>query len=242
VGAIARRRYGLTQIAVAVGAIQAYEAVRRMLHPDWTAAIANARHVETLERWAHLAGERSLQRAFLGVPYLVQAVNLFYFVGHFLFTAMFFLWLYRRSREGFRLYRDAFLAATGLALLVHWSFPTAPPRLAGIGVLDTLRLFSGIDIGSTHAASFYNPVAAVPSLHAAYAVGVGVGLIQFGRAWWARAAGAIYPPTVVWTVVVTGNHFVVDAVAGAAVLGLGFVLARANGAILRPATRGGAVR
>ena len=108
-------------------------------------------------------------------------------------------------------------------------------------VLDTLRLFSGIDIGSTHAASFYNPVAAVPSLHAAYAVGVGVGLIQFGRAW-SRAAGAIYPPTVVWTVVVTGNHFVVDAVAGAAVLGVGFVLAHANGAILRPATRGGAVR
>jgi hypothetical protein len=239
---IARRRYGLLQIAVAVGAIQVYEALRRMLHPDLAAAIANAQRIESLERVAHVAWERSLQQAFLGLPDLVQAVNVFYFVGHFLLTGLFFLWLYRRSPSGFRFYRDAFLLTTALALLVHWSFPTAPPRLAGVGVLDTLRQYSGIDIGSTGAVGYYNPVAAVPSLHAAYALGVGIGLFRFARSPWFRAAGIAYPLAVFWTIVVTGNHFVFDALAGIAVLGAGFLLAHVTRAIIPAATRGGAVR
>ena len=241
-GAIARRRHGLRQILLAVAAIQLYEALRRLLHPDWAAALANARRIEALERAAHLAWEQSLQAAVLGRPHLVQAANLFYFAGHFLLTSLFFLWLYRRSPAGFRLWRDTFLAATAIALLVHWTFPTAPPRLAGIGVLDTLHRYSGIDIGSAGAIGFYNPVAAVPSLHAAYAIGVGIGLVQFSRSRPLRTAAFVYPIAVLWTIVVTGNHFVFDAAAGAAVLGLGFALARAKRAILRPATRGGAVR
>jgi hypothetical protein len=66
----------------------------------------------------------------LGLPELVEAMNVFYFVGHFLLTGIFFVWLYHSSRTGFRLFRDGFLAATTLALIVHWGFPTAPPRLA----------------------------------------------------------------------------------------------------------------
>jgi hypothetical protein len=251
-GALRRRRYGLTQILVVLASVQVYEAFRRVLDPDWPAAMANARRVESLERWAHIAWERSLQDAFLGLPELVHAANLFYFVGHFLITSVFFVWLYRRSRSDFRLFREAFLASTAIALFVHWQFPTAPPRLADIGLLDTLRHFSGIDIGSTHASSYYNPVAAVPSLHAAYAVGVGIGLVRLARRWVARMLGIVYPAAVIWTIVVTGNHFIFDAVAGVAVLGVGFGFARViratresggkQGGILAAATRGGAVR
>ena len=64
---------------------------------------------------------------------------------------------------------------------MHWLFPTAPPRLAGVGLEDTLLVLSGIDIGSPTSAAFSNPVAAVPSLHAAYALGVGIGLFRYGR-------------------------------------------------------------
>ena len=56
--------------------------------------------------------------------------------------------------------------ATAIALVIHWLFPTAPPRLAGVGLADTLLMFSGIDIGSPHSSAFSNPVAAVPRLHA----------------------------------------------------------------------------
>ena len=130
--------------------------------------------------------------------------------------------------------------------MTHWQFPTAPPRLAGIGLEDTLRQLSNIDIGSPTSASFSNPVAAVPSLHAGWAVGVGAGLILFARPLFWRAVVVLYPLAVVLTIVVTGNHFVFDAIAGVAVMALGFWLSETlferRGAIVNAASRGGAVR
>jgi hypothetical protein len=221
------RRDGVAQIAVVLGALGAYEAARLAMEPNWAQAFANARRVEALEQLTGIAREQSLQRAFLALPDLVSALNIFYFVGHFLLTGVFFLWLYHRSRDGFRSYRDGFLAATAIALVIHYVFPTAPPRLAGVGLEDTLLALSGIDIGSPTSSALSNPVAAVPSLHAAYALGVGLGLVRFARSSLVRVAGAVYPPLVVLTIVVTGNHFVLDAVAGMLVLGVGFLLAGA---------------
>ena len=220
------RRNGVAQLAVVLGAFAVYEVARHAMEPNWAQAFANAERIVSVEQVLGLAWEQSLQRAFLAVPDLVEALNLFYFVGHFVFTGAFFVWLYRRSWSGFRSFRDAFLIATAISVVVHWLFPTAPPRLAGVGLADTLLLFSGIDIGSPSSAAYSNPVAAVPSLHAAYALGVGIGVIRYAGSVWLRAAGFVYPPLVLLTIVVTGNHFVLDAVAGIAVLGAGFVAAR----------------
>jgi PAP2 superfamily protein len=245
---VLRRRDGVKQILIVVGALQLYEFGRRLIDPDWPVAMANARRIVDLEQVIGLGWEGQLQDWFLQLPDLVRAMNVFYFVGHFLLTAVFFVWLYRRSRDGFRLYRDGFLVATFLAFLIHWKFPTAPPRLADVGLLDTLRVLSGIDIGSDAAETYYNPLAAVPSLHAGYALAVGVGLWRYARNRVVRLTGVVYPALVVLTIVVTGNHFVVDAIAGMLVVGIGFAAALAwrgrapGGAILTPATRGGAVR
>ncbi len=192
-------------------------------------------------------GEQSLQHVFLGMPDLVQAMNFFYFIGHFVLTGVFFTWLYFRSRDGFRSVRNAFLIATAISLFIHWQFPTAPPRLADVGLTDTLRAFSGIDIGSPHSSPFSNPVAAVPSLHAGFALGVAYGVVKFARVPWMKALGVLYPVAVVLTIVVTGNHFILDAVAGMLVMVIGFMAAsrlpnRRDRAILSAATRGGAVR
>ena len=219
------RRDAAAQIAVVLGAVAAYEVARHAMQPNWAEAFANARRIEAVEEALGVAWEQSLQRAFLAIPDLMQALNVFYFVGHFVFTGIFFVWLYRRSWDGFRRFRDAFLIATAISVVVHWLFPTAPPRLAGVGLEDTLLVLSGIDIGSPTSAAFSNPVAAVPSLHAAYALGVGIGLFRYGRSRLTRVAGVVYPPLVILTVVVTGNHFVLDAVAGIAVIGAGFLIA-----------------
>ena len=220
------RRDAVAQIAVVLGAFAAYEAARHAMQPNWSQAFANARRVETVEQVLGVAWEQSLQRAFLAIPDLIPALNIFYFVGHFIFTAVFFVWLYRRSWDGFRSFRDAFLIATAISVVVHYLFPTAPPRLAGVGLEDTLLIVSGIDIGSPTSAAYSNPVAAVPSLHAAYALGVGIGVVRYGRSTLVRVAGVIYPPLVILTIVVTGNHFVLDAVAGIAVIGAGFLAVR----------------
>jgi hypothetical protein len=242
-----RRRDGLQQILIVVGGFEAYEGLRHVMTPNWPAAFDNAARIENLERWGHFAWEQSLQRLFLGVPDLVQAMNIFYFVGHFVLTGVFFTWLYFRSREGFRSVRNAFLIATAISLFIHWQFPTAPPRLADVGLTDTLRAYSGIDIGSPHSSPFSNPVAAVPSLHAGFAVGVAYGIVKFASAIWMKVLGVLYPVGVALTIVVTGNHFILDAVAGVLVMMVGFMAAsrlqgRKSRAILEPATRGGAVR
>ena len=251
----ARRYEGLTQLGVVLLAVGVYELARLAMTPDWTVATANAGRIAELERDLALAWEPALQDAFLALPSLVEALNVFYFVGHFLFTGIFFLWLYHRSRAGFRVFRDGFLVATAISVLVHWLFPTAPPRLAEQEIVDTLRLLSGIDIGSPTSTGLSNPVAAVPSLHAGYAIGVGIGLFRYVAMPLVRGLALAYPALVVLTIIVTGNHFVLDAVAGVAVMGAGFWLAvkvRAwlgahrkplqNPAILATATRGGAVR
>jgi PAP2 superfamily len=217
---------GIKQILIVLSAVWAYELARMFIEPNWAAATANARRVVDLERALNFAWEQSLQRAFLGVPELIEAMNLFYFVGHFVLTGVFFLWLYHRSRDGFRSFRNGFLVATAIAVVIHWQFPTAPPRLlTGLGIEDTVRVLWNIDIGSPHASAFSNPVAAVPSLHAGWAFGVGIGLIRYAKNPILRILGAVYPLAVVLTIVVTGNHFIFDALAGAAVLGAGFLVA-----------------
>jgi hypothetical protein len=220
---LARRDAG-AQLAVVLGAFAAYEVARHAMQPNWSEAFANARRIESVEQVLGVAWEQSLQRAFLAIPDVIPALNIFYFVGHFVFTAIFFVWLYRRSWDGFRSFRDAFLIATAISVVIHYLFPTAPPRLAGVGLEDTLLIFSGIDIGSPTSSAISNPVAAVPSLHAAYALGVGIGVVRYARSSLVRLAGALYPPLVIVTILVTGNHFVLDAVAGIAVIGAGFLI------------------
>jgi hypothetical protein len=249
-GAIARRRRGLQQIAVVAAAAGVYESARLAITPDWDTALSNADRIWAWESAARMNLEEPIQQAFLAIPDAVEALNVFYFVGHFLLTAIFFVWLYRRDDRGFRAFRNGFFTATMFALVIHWQFPTAPPRLADVGLVDTLRALSGIDIGSQSSEALSNPVFAVPSLHAGYAAGVGAGLVLYARRRWLRVVGVLYPLLVVLTIVVTGNHFLFDAAAGLLVMALGFGLAalvarvweRDDGAILEPATRGGAVR
>jgi PAP2 superfamily len=220
------RRDALVQLAIVLLAVGAYEAARLALHPDWPVALENARRIAGWERDTGLAWEAPVQDALLGrLPGVVVLLNAFYLGAHFLVTGLFFVWLYRRSPPGFRVFRNAFLAATGLALIVAWRFPTAPPRVAGLGVVDTLRHFSDIDIGSPGTSGLTDPVAAVPSLHAGWAIGVAVGVAVYSGSRKARALVLLYPAAVIFTILATGNHFVLDALAGALAMALGFGLA-----------------
>src|SRR4051794_40749482 len=217
------RHYGITQVVVVVVGIETYELLRHAMTPNWATAERHAQDVVSWERSMHIEWEEGLQQTFLRLPEVVRAMNVFYFVGHFVLTSIFFFWLYHTNRDGFRRFRNGFLAATGIALVIHWRFPTAPPRLVD-GYVDTLRRFSDIDIGSATSSSFSNPVAAVPSLHAGWALGVGIGLVVFARPLIWKAIGVAYPIAVVLTIVVTGNHYVFDALMGYAVMAVGFLV------------------
>src|SRR6266508_4075576 len=157
------------QIGLLIGLAETYRLLRRLIPTDWPQAMANAQHVFRLEQVSHFAWERGIQRWFLQFPELVRGMNWFYLSSHFVVTGAFFVWLYWRNREGFAIFRDGFLLATAIALVIHWRYPTAPPRLADMGIKDTIDLYSGVNIGRPHHERFSNPVAAVPSLHAGWA-------------------------------------------------------------------------
>jgi hypothetical protein len=212
----------LVQIALVIGLAEAYRLLRRLIPTDWPLAISNAQQVLRLEEVAHFAWEKGIQDWFLQFPEVVKGMNWFYLSSHFIVTGAFFVWLYWRNREGFSIFRDGFLLATAISLVIHWKYPTAPPRLADIGVRDTIDLYSGVNIGKPHQERFSNPVAAVPSLHAGWALALGVGLMLYAKNTLLRTAGVIYPSAVLLTIVVTGNHFIFDAATGALVMAVGF--------------------
>ena len=138
------------QIGLVIGLAEVYRLLRRLLPTDWPQAIANAHHVFRLEEVTHTAWERGVQQWFLQFPEIVRGMNWFYLSSHFAVTGVFFAWLYWRNREGFSIFRDGFLLATAIALLIHWRYPTAPPRLAHMGIKDTIDLYSGVNIGRPH--------------------------------------------------------------------------------------------
>ena len=208
-----------------LAAVAAYELARRAIHPSWPVAAQHAHDVLALERRLGIAWEGWLQHALAPA---MPAFDVVYLAAQFGVTGLFFLWLYRH--DDYARFRNAFLVATALALAIAWRYPVAPPRL--VGFRDTLHLA---------VASVTDPLAAMPSLHAGWAVGVGIGVWRRSR-----VLAVVYPAAVILATLATGNHFVLDAGAGVLLMAAGFAVARADrlnlGGTIALATRGGAVR
>jgi hypothetical protein len=238
---LAALRPGLREVLIFAGALLAYQASRALVIGDAATATAHAWDVLRLERGLGLDVEDAIQDWAVTTPGVPDALNAFYLTGHLPITAAFFVWLFRRRGQAYRLVRDGFLLANAIALCAFVAFPTAPPRLIeGAGLADTLRVESGVDLHGGPLAGWFNPYAAVPSMHFGYALLVGVGVAALTRSWAARLVGLAYPALVLVAITATGNHFVLDAAAGALVMGLG--LASVAAVRLRPGRRGGAPR
>lgn len=228
------RRHSLgVEAALVVALYLAYDVARGLAANDADVAVAHARMVASLERTAHVFVEGTIQRAAQAVPGLIGSLDLAYVSLHLAVTGSVLLWLHRRRPNVFPFVRTTLLVASGLALIGFVVFPTAPPRLAALGIADTI---SGRHLNLTHGlvSSLYNPYAAVPSMHIGYALVVGVVLVRRGRAGIVRFLGAVYPVIVLFVVVATGNHFLFDAAAGAATAAfataVAFCITRAAGA------------
>ena len=104
---------------------------------------------------------------------------------------------------------------TAVALIGYVGFPTAPPRMfPHDGFIDTITDFSKVNHDSTLAKIFINPYAAVPSMHCAFALMIGGSGVAVSRHWWSKAIWACWPILIAWVVIVTANHYWVDAALG----------------------------
>jgi PAP2 superfamily len=221
-----RQRPGLREVGIFLVALVAYQLSRALVLGDPSTAFENAAGVISVEKSWGLFVELNIQQWLLNHVPLTEALNYFYLYGHWIITPIFFVWLYRTQRHIYPYVRNAFLLANGVALAIFMVFPVAPPRLvSGDGFVDTLGGLSDIDLHGGVFSGWFNPHAAVPSMHFGYAFMIGVVVALLVRSWPLRIAAMSYPALVFLTITGTANHYVVDSLAGGVVIAIGFVAA-----------------
>lgn len=205
------------EVTLGLGVYALYLLVARLvLRRDGRArARRNADRVVAVEERLGIDVEPAVQRALLRYPRLVQGLNVGYGVFNVTLTVGWLVLLYRRRDARFHGFRRACLIAHVGAQPVFLLLPTAPPRVLD-GYVDTLSEVSGLDLEHPRLVRFYNPVAAMPSLHVAFAVVTGSEIAGRSDSALVRSAARAYAPLVATVVAATGNHYVLDAVAGAA--------------------------
>jgi hypothetical protein len=221
-----------------------YTAIRNQFGSDLgegakQTAIDNAELIIAIERSVHLFAEHGIQRAFIDWDWFIVFWNFFYGFMHFAATIGAMVYLFVVHPRRYLRWRSVLTATTVLALIGFATFPLMPPRLlsecdspfgwcnSDYGFVDTLvdpGGFWSFDSGAMQEIS--NQYAAMPSLHIGWALWVCLALYPVMRPRWARAAVVSYPFLTLFAIVVTGNHYWMDAVGGAVILGAGYLIGR----------------
>jgi hypothetical protein len=192
-------------------------------------AFHNAERMIDVERALGLFHEETLQDWFLPYNWFMQFWNVFYGTFHFVVTTFAIIWTFRRFPKRYPLWRNTLAFTTGLALIGFATFPLLPPRLlpASFGFVDSLKEVGGLwsfDSGAMQKVS--NQYAAMPSLHFAWSLWCLFVLFPQLRRPWAKALVVLYPVATLFAIMVTANHYWIDAAGGALTLTAGFLLAR----------------
>jgi hypothetical protein len=195
------------QLLIWFGFALLYQLARGLADRNPAKAFQNGYHVVHLEtRVAHRLYELTFQN-FVDQRHLLEtAVSWTYWNSEFTVVGLSVLFVYLRRHEAFVAFRNSILLANLIGLIGYVAMPTAPPRLLGVGFVNQHR------DGLVSLAA--NPYAAMPSLHAADALIVGVVMFSVCRNWWAKAFWAVWPVWVWFAVMATGNHFWLDCAAG----------------------------
>lgn len=216
-------RAGLRELGILALVYVGYAASRVLADDSLAPAVARAVRILDLERTLHLDVEADLNRWFLEHDTIGVAASFHYASAHYLLTLLVVVWLYARHRAAYGPARLALVGATGVALLAYLVMPTAPPRLMD-GWTDLLAVHSATGWWGGEASApqglgwLTNQLAAFPSMHAGWALWVALAVSHVTRR---RAVATLaWAHALVTAVVVvgTGNHWVLDVVAGWAVV------------------------
>jgi membrane-associated phospholipid phosphatase len=214
------------QLAIWFGFLFAYQIARGVADRDPTRAFQNGLRVVGWEEQVASLFELSLQQVAASSSLLEQAVSWTYWNSEFTVVGLALLWVYLRRNQSFLPFRNWILVANAIGLIGYVLMPTAPPRyFPTFGFADTLAEFGGLNHGSGLIQLAANPYAAMPSLHAADALIVGVSLAMIVRRPWAKVLWLLWPAWVWFSVMATGNHFWLDILAGIVVALLAFPIA-----------------
>ncbi len=213
------------QVAIVVGAYFAYMYTRALLFNDVeSTALANAARVISLEKSLGFFWEPGWQAwAIDGVKALVVFFNWTYIITFWPIIAIAGVILYVKNRPRYVYYRNIVLLSFALALTAFMLFPLAPPRMIVDHFVDTIAAFGPAFYASRDFANFYNPYAAMPSLHFSWTVMFGVLFLTTPNKW-IKICGIIYPAATLLAITITANHYIMDAIAGAALIVAAFAI------------------
>jgi membrane-associated phospholipid phosphatase len=212
----------LRQVALFTAAYVAYRLVRGVVEGDANAAFAHARDVISIERTLHLFVEPSVQAWASGSHFVMVLASWLYVNAQTSITVGALVYLYLRHNRNFYFVRNMFMIAMVIALIGYIVFPTAPPRfMPEWGFIDSVSDFTGVHVShaSATANALFNPYAAVPSMHVAFALMIGWPLARLVRHRVVSVLWFLYPFLMAFVIVVTANHFIVDALLGAMTAG-----------------------
>jgi membrane-associated phospholipid phosphatase len=215
------------QVLLFCGAYYLYRLVRGVVDGRADAAFENARHLVSLERTLGLFSEPAIHAWVEGKAWLIDSASWMYVNSHFTITVATLAFMYLYRNESFYFVRNMFMIAMALALVAYTAFPTAPPRfMPEWGFSDSVADFTGVAPDSASASALFNPFAAVPSMHVAFALMLGLPMARMSRRWAVRVAWLSYPFLVAFIVVATANHWWLDAALGAITAGVSALGAR----------------
>ena len=235
-----------------LGALYAiYSAIRNSVGDVAAAAYRNADEILRIEDSWNFALERPLNELVHTTTWLANLVALQYATLHFIVTPVVLIWLLFRRKQYYRQVSGVLVLTTGLALIGFYWLPTAPPRLLkGEGFVDVMAQTASWgwwpESGAPGSDAISNQFAAMPSLHCAWASWCGVTLFFLAKWKWLRILGLIYPFTTYFVVMGSGNHYILDVIAGVWLLAVAALIIYAptltrwwrNRAVRRPESAG----
>lgn len=213
----------LRQMLLFGAAYLAYRLVRGMVEGDASAAFQHARDLISLERTLHLFVEPSVQAWASGSHFVMDLASWLYVNAQTSVTLGALIYLYLRHNRSFYFVRNMFMIAWVIALVGYTVFPTAPPRfMPEWGFIDSVSDFTGVHVSHASASmsALFNPYAAVPSMHVAFALMIGWPLARLARWRIVRVLWVLYPFLIAFVIVATANHFIFDAFLGALTAGV----------------------
>ena len=217
-------RDALRQFFFLLACYAAYDLARIAVRGREAVAMANAQGIINAEKALHIYVEPCIQAMASHFHALVEFMDWFYGSVHMPATILVLVWIYLYRHETFVFFRNVFLTMNLLAMTVFALLPVAPPRLVPTsGVVDTLYLYSTSNYRSGVLSFVTDQYAALPSLHIGYALFLSLAVFLLTTNRLARVLAAVYPVIVLAAILITGNHYLLDAVAGAVVLAVAFV-------------------
>lgn len=226
----------LRQLSLFALAYAGYEFVRGIVGTGGYRPFADATRIIDLERALHVFVEPRIQ-SWVGAHarWLLYIADWSYLNAHFALTVGALAFIYLRRNDSFYFVRNMFMVAMLIALVGYAAYPTAPPRLMPQwGFTDSIRQFTGVDAEQGPGSVLLNAYAAIPSMHVCIALITGLPMSRLVRSRLSRTLWRLYPPFIVFVVIVTANHYFTDVLLGALTAVLSAVLAKQLLARARP--------